>query len=229
MESNHPSHWQQVYSLPRYHLRYICPYRAPSQNRTGDSSLTKRVLCQLRYWSKICGSIGYRSGRKFPSLWWTRVLRPARNSLFLPFELIPSYEDAGFEPTYTILRLFLMGCLLNKTPVRALYRVPTYEGLIHVSVPSSSKHEAILAMPGVIETPLRAWQARVLTVKLWHHIKGWGRVLETPCAYHLNCLVISHFTLRYRLGRLFSYRSKDFSSIIVMVGRRIQHLKFLLS
>ena len=83
-------------------------------------------------------------------------MRPARNSLFLPFELIPSYEDAGFEPTYTILRLFLMGCLLNKTPVRALYRVPTYEGLIHVSVPSSSKHEAILAMPGVIETPLRA-------------------------------------------------------------------------
>ena len=39
-----------------------------------------------------------------------------------------------------------MGCLLNKTPVRALYRVPTYGGLIHVSVPSSSKHEAILAV-----------------------------------------------------------------------------------
>ena len=66
--------------------------------------------------------------------------------MFLPFKLIPVSQDAGFEPTYTILRLFLMGCLLNKTPVRALYRVPTCGGLIHVSVPSSSKHEAILAM-----------------------------------------------------------------------------------
>ena len=27
MESNHPSQWQQIYSLPRYHLRYICPCR----------------------------------------------------------------------------------------------------------------------------------------------------------------------------------------------------------
>ncbi len=52
-------------------------------------------------------------------------------------------------------RLFLMDCLLTKTPERALYRVSTCGGLIPVSVPRSPKQGALLAMMAGLEPTSR--------------------------------------------------------------------------
>lgn len=56
MESNHPSLRQQIYSLPRYHLRYIFPLIGdPDQTWTDNFLRDRQVLWPFELQGRIGG------------------------------------------------------------------------------------------------------------------------------------------------------------------------------
>lgn len=114
--------------------------------------------------------------------------------------------------------------LLSTLPIIAFQRRTSLFSRIHLNDVHIAVRDAVLPLTSPspywrcvgVTIPLPPpWQGGVLPIELTHHIKGWGRVLETPCAYHLNCLVISHFALRYKAGLPYHLVPlKGFSSII---------------